>query len=452
MDGFFHYSCPMDISKILAKPISPTNLGLFRIIFGVVMLIQLVRLQPYINETLTQSLFFLTYPGFNWITITSPENLKLIFTGGYVGSILLALGVFSRWVAGFLFITWGYLFLLDSGHYNNHYYLILLLLLLFTVTNADAAFPVLKKKRKDTIPYWQLFLFKFQIVLVYFYGGLAKFNMDWLNAAPMKIWLSMKPYEWLQSDAISYFICWSGLIFDLAIGFLLWNRKTRLLAICLLVPFHLFNHFIWQIGVFPWLMILATVLFIEPEKLNALLKRKEAKTKSTALSFPTLAKTFVMVYIAFQLLFPLRQRLYQGYSFWNGYGFRFAWNMMLYDNLEDFRIKVSVPGEGVVGYIELERYMNKRQIRKFNQCPQNLTRLGHFLAGEMKNNAGIANPELNALVLRSINGRAYQHFIDTTVNMATAEYSAFKVADWIIPFKDTEYITTSATEDIDELY
>lgn len=444
----------MDVSKILSKPVSPSTLGLFRVIFGIIMLIQLVRLQPYIVDTLPNSLFFLTYPGFEWIKITSPENLKLIFTSGYLASILIALGVFSRLASGYLFISWGYLFLLDAGHYNNHYYLIWLLLLLFTVTKADAAFSVLKKMRKEYIPYWQLFLFKFQIVVVYFYGGLAKFNADWLNAAPMKIWLSMKPYEWLQSDAVAYFICWSGLAFDLAIGFLLWNKKTRLFAICLLIPFHLFNHFIWQIGVFPWLMILATILFIEPERINQFFKKAGSKKQEavTTFQFSALAKGFVIVYIAFQLLFPLRQWLYQGQSFWNGYGFRFAWNMMLYDNLEDFSIKVSVPGEGVVGYIELNRYVNMKQLRKFNQCPQNLTRLGHYLAKEMKKNAGIANPKLNAIVLRSINGRIYQHFVDTTVNMATAEYSQFQVADWIIPFENTEYITTSATEDIDEFY
>lgn len=418
------------------------------------MLIQLVRLQPYITETLPKSLFFLTYPGFNWITITSPENLKLIFTSGYIASILLTVGLFSKWAASFLFIAWGYLFLLDAGHYNNHYYLIWLLLLLFSVTNADAAFSVLKKNRGDHIPYWQLFLFKFQIVVVYIYGGLAKFNTDWLNGAPMKIWLSMKPYTWLQSDPIAYFICWSGLVFDLVIGFLLWNKKTRLLAICLLVPFHLFNHFIWQIGVFPWLMILATLLFIEPKKIDWLFKKVSGSKQKAMSTLQTsiLAKSFITAYVAFQLLFPLRQWLYHGPSFWNGYGFRFAWNMMLFDNLEDFKVKVSVPNEGVVGYIELNRYVNMRQLRKFNQCPQNLTRLGHFLADEMKKNASITNPELNAIVLRSINDRAYQHFVDTTVNMATAEYSAFKVVNWIIPFEDTEYITTSATGEIDEFY
>lgn len=436
----------MDFNKLLSKPISPASLGLFRLLFGIIMLIQLVSLQPYITETLPNSLFYLTYPGFNWVKITTPENLKLIFSLGYLASVLLALGIYSRVAAAFLSVSWAYIFLIDSGHYNNHYYLIFLLLILFTITNADAAFSVLKKSRKSHIPYWQLFLFKFQIVVVYFFGGIAKFNADWLQAAPMKIWLNMKPYEWLQSDAMAYFICWSGLAFDLAIGFLLWNKKTRILALCLLISFHLFNHFVWQIGIFPWLMILVSVLFFEPDWPNKLFSKKASKQKegnTPTLSISGLAKGFIVGYIAFQLLLPLRHWLYQGHAFWNGYGFRFSWSMMLFDNLEDFRVKVSVPNEGVVGYIELERYVNRRQLGKFNQCPQNLTRLGEFLATEMKNNAGITNPELNAIVLRSINGRAYQHFVDTTVNMATATYSPWHVADWIEPFEDTEYISTT---------
>lgn len=428
----------MDVKGYLNKPVSPFSLGLFRILFALLLLVQLARLQPYIVDVLPKSLFFLKYPGLEWVDLISAGNLQLVFGLGYLLCALLALGVYSRIVSALLVLIWGYLFFVDAGHYNNHYYLVLLLLVLFAVTHSGAVLGVLPKLRKTMIPNWQLLVFRFQIVVVYFFGGLAKLNEDWLNAAPMKIWLSLSQYEFLQAEWIAYFICWFGLVFDLSIGFLLWNRKTRVAGLALLLPFHISNHFIWHIGIFPWLMIAATVLFFDMDWL----KKKVAKkpTGNYKAISPTWVKGFLIIYICFQLFFPLRQWFFEGPSYWTGYCFRFSWNMMLYDNLETFKVKVSVPDEGVVGYIDMNRYVNNKQYRKLNQYPGNLSRLCQFLGNEMKTNAGIANPELNIITYRSINGRPYQLFVDTTINMVKADFSPYKVPEWILPFNDTEYL------------
>lgn len=430
----------MDVGKFLSKPVNPISLGLFRILFGALLLVQLSRLQSYVVETLPNSLFFLKYPGLEWVSMISPESMQLVFIAGYILILLFTLGLYSRIMAGLLLPIWGYIFFVDAGHYNNHYYLVLLLLILFTLTNADAALTLRKKAIKPTIPNWQPFIFQFQIVVVYFFGGIAKLNADWLNALPMKIWLDLSSYEFLKAEWIAYFICWYGLVFDLIIGFLLWNKKTRLLGIALLIPFHISNHFIWHIGIFPWLMIAATVLFLEPERIQKLFQRNKvakAKTSDSPHPFPSWIKVFLVIYISFQLLFPLRQWFFDGPSYWTGYAFRFSWNMMLYDNLEVFDVKVCIPGQGTVGYIDINRYVNNKQRKKINQHPGNLVRLCHFLGEEMKEKGGIANPELNVITYRSINGRPYQLYTDTTVNIATASYSSFKVPDWVQKFEAT---------------
>ena len=90
-----------------------------------------------------------------------------------------------------------YCFFICKGHYNNHYYLYILLPLLLSMTNADNWLSIKNwlQRRKDPqfkaaeIPNWQLFILQFQLFIVYFYGGLAKLNTDWLNAYPPRIWL-----------------------------------------------------------------------------------------------------------------------------------------------------------------------------------------------------------------------------------------------------------------------
>ena len=63
----------------------------------------------------------------------------------------------------------------------------------------------------------------------------------------------------------AYFFSYGGLSFDLGIGFVLLWRKTRWLGILAVFFFHLMNNWMFSIGVFPFLMIGATVLFLEPD-------------------------------------------------------------------------------------------------------------------------------------------------------------------------------------------
>jgi hypothetical protein len=69
--------------------------------------------------------------------------------------------------------------------------------LLLMFTNADKGYSLKsffsKEKSNNEIEIWQLWLFRFQIVVVYFYGGLTKLNSDWLlSKAPVKAILSAK--------------------------------------------------------------------------------------------------------------------------------------------------------------------------------------------------------------------------------------------------------------------
>src|SRR6266436_3467508 len=71
----------------------------------------------------------------------------------------------------------------------------------------------------------------------------------------------------LRSTWCAYFINYAGALFDLSVGFLLLFRRTRLVAMILLVLFHATNHFIIfdDIGWFPLVGITTAFIFLQPD-------------------------------------------------------------------------------------------------------------------------------------------------------------------------------------------
>ena len=123
--------------------------------------------------------------------------------------------------------------------------------------------------RSQTVPAWALWVLAAQMAIVYLYGGLAKLNADWLQGEPMRMWLtastdfpvigSLFTREWM-----AYLFSYGGLLFDLLlVPLLLWPR-TRTFAFVAAVGFHLTNAELFQLGIFPWLAIAATTLFLSP--------------------------------------------------------------------------------------------------------------------------------------------------------------------------------------------
>ena len=84
-----------------------------------------------------------------------------------------------------------------------------------------------------TAPAWTLWLLMAQMGIVYFYGGLAKMNGDWLRGEPMRTFLRTNTDfpiigSLFTGERMVYLFAYGGLLLDLLIvPFLLW-RRTRL--------------------------------------------------------------------------------------------------------------------------------------------------------------------------------------------------------------------------------
>ena len=125
--------------------------------------------------------------------------------------------------------------------------------------------------RTDVVPAWTLWLLRAQIGIAYFFGGIAKLNSDWLiGGEPMRMWL--RPLMTMpaigpifQNERVVYSFVYGGLLLDLLVVPLMLWRRTRLIAFAAAVVFNLINAAIFNIGIFPWFMLGATLIFFPPD-------------------------------------------------------------------------------------------------------------------------------------------------------------------------------------------
>ena len=101
-----------------------------------------------------------------------------------------------------------------------------------------------------------LWILLFQIGLVYFFGGIAKINPDWLDGQPITLWLSRRA-DWPFIGPFvheSWFVglfTFGGLLLDLLIvPARLWKR-TRRYAFAVAVVFHVTNNWCSRLSRLP---------------------------------------------------------------------------------------------------------------------------------------------------------------------------------------------------------
>lgn len=444
------------LNQFLFNPVSPVSSGLFRIVFGLLMFFQFYYVENYIVENLTLSKFFLKYDFFSWIKITTPENLKIIFKVAMFFSICYTIGFLYRLSSIIMFLIWTYIFLLDAGHYNNHYYLNCLLLFASIFVNGDAYLSIkslLKGVRE--VPRWNVEFFKLQMFLVYFFGAVAKINSDWLNGVPLSYWLGQdfSLLGILPPSATFIFMAWFGFFFDLFVGFMLYHKKLKYFSLIFIIPFHVTNHFIWNIGIFPWMAIGITVFFFN-EEITALFNFSKKHTVLKVNNLSNLSKSIItlgfVLYFSVQLFMPLRQHLIKGETSWHGYGHFFAWRMMLVDKQGAAKVALYSEKNEKLGEIRIEDYMNVIQFGRMIHLPMHFIHFAHFLDNEIKSypqNKALGDVKVKTIAFKTINNRPFSLLIDSTLDLSKEKYRIFNKGKFLIPYENKKI-----KKDLDVIY
>jgi hypothetical protein len=385
--------------------------------------------------------------------------MNYLFAAMATGAAGIMLGGFYRFYCALFFLSFTYFFLIEQAKYLNHFYLISLLSFLMLLVHANrwASIDRLwsKSAKIQTVPFWNLFLLRTQLVIVYFYSGVAKLNHDWLRGEPLNHWLEQRinypiigvflEEEWVRLYVFSY----GGLLFDLLIGFALLWKRTRVLALIPLCIFHIANSFIFSIGVFPWLMLASTIVFFEPgfprkclqrlwEHVPHSRKQKDSRetdtTHSEGQGFKKITLAFIGLWFIIQLIVPLRHFLFPGIVHWTEEGHRFAWHMKLRSKRGFILFRVQDGDSDTSQIVDPSERLSYRQLRKLSTRPYLILLYAHHLR-DRAIAQGMKKPIVNAFSFASLNGRPFQPLIDPNANLADTSYPVFSHADWIVPLR-----------------
>ncbi|MEO9569851.1 MAG: HTTM domain-containing protein [Polaribacter sp.] len=433
-------------------------LAVFRLFFGFMMFASIVRFwaNGWIEKLYLEPKMFFSYYGFSWIKPIG-DYTYLLFVICSLSALFIAIGFKYRWAIITFFLSFTYIEFMDKTTYLNHYYFITIIsfVLIFLPANATFSIDNLSKRKKYiNIPKWTIDIIKILLGVVYFYAGLAKLNSDWLfRAMPLKIWLPSK-YDFpligntfMQQDWFHFAMSWSGMLYDLTIPFLLLYKRTRVFAFVLVVFFHVFTRVLFPIGMFPFIMIVSTLIFFDAsfhQKIIDFIQKRFFKLSFRAQSRNLklinnyqLPKTkvlipFLSVFLIIQLLMPFRSVLYPGELFWTEEGYRFSWRVMLMEKAGMTNFKVVDTKTGNYFMVDNKDFLTTFQEKQMSFQPDFILEYAHYLGDHFKSQ-GHKNIAIFADSYVALNGRLSTRYINPKVNLYQQKES-FKYKDWIIPF------------------
>ncbi|CAK9021719.1 unnamed protein product, partial [Durusdinium trenchii] len=139
----------------LARPIDGASLGLFRILWGLLMVWESIRKLPKADGMYSPTFFHFKYEHFYFVE-PLPEiwMMQAEITLMLIAAIFVTIGWFYRPAAAVFLVVFTHLFLIEKIYYNNHFYLTILIGFLLMFCQADRCFrlPMFWKKQKSSEP------------------------------------------------------------------------------------------------------------------------------------------------------------------------------------------------------------------------------------------------------------------------------------------------------------
>ena len=125
-----------------------------------------------------------------------------------------------------------------------------------------------------------------------------------------------------------------------------------------------------------------------------------------------LLSSCLTLWIAFQLLFPLRHFAYEGNVHWNDQGHKFSWHMMLRskDHLDPIFIIVEKGNEEAPIYVNPMRYLSAEQTFSMADRPEMVWQFARFLESKAQQE-GMGEVAVYADIVASLNGRPYSRMV-----------------------------------------
>ena len=469
----------------LFSPEAATGLAVYRIFWGALMAWESWRYLTYgwVHKYYVEPTFLFKYLGFEWVQPLGATGMTAVSVAMIVAGVMISLGLAYRVASVVFFVAHTYEFLLGAANYLNHAYLISLLAGLMILVPAHRTLSLDAVLRPSVasrwVPVWPRALIRIQLGIVYVYGAIAKLNSDWLvYHQPVRRWmqnsadrvvktpwlrsleharawlfeggvpLTDRVHDLVASEGFTVFIAYGGVAFDLLIAPALVWKKTRPFAVLAAFAFHISNMHLFSIGVFPWLMLAATTLYLEPDwpmrvpKLGRHVAGLVAWSagrggrESTAVRRPALWSSVWVAWLVVQVLLPLRHHLYPTDVAWTEEGHYCAWRMKLRSKKGTVRYRLVDTASGETWTVDPAEELTKRQARKIRGKPELIRQYaGHLVTRYREQEGRVVNVYVDAFT--SLNYREPQRFIDPEHELGH-EPGSWGTYPWVLPMEWTE--------------
>lgn len=435
------------ISNFLFKKIDNIQLVIFRMCYGLLVAAECYGAiaTGWVKRTLIAPKFTFNFIGFEWLQPLPGSGMYIYFAVMGTLGLLITVGYKYKWSALSFAILWTGVYLMQKTSYNNHYYLLMLLAYIMAflpaAKNHSLDAKLQPEIKKDWMHNWCRWLIIIQLFIVYTYASIAKLYGDWLDFSIIELLMSSKKDyvlvgQFLQQPWVHKCIAFFGIAFDLLIvPALLW-KPTRKFAFAAGIFFHLFNSFVFQIGIFPYLSLAFCLFFFEPKSIRKLFLRAAPAMLPATSTLPknhTLINLAIGSYLLIQVLLPIRHHFIPGDVLWTEEGHRLSWRMMLRSRAGIIKFRVVNKETKKTTFINLNDYLTNKQKRKVACYPD----FAWQFAQHLKKEFAAKGEEISVFVSSraKVNRGEYATFIDPKVDLAAVSWQHFSHHEWILPYQ-----------------
>jgi hypothetical protein len=192
---------------------------------------------------------------------------------------------------------------------------------------------------------------------------------------------------------------------------------------------------LFDIGLFPPLMIIACTLFFSPaihvQFLSKLgYRQAEPLTLNTKIQNPKIL--ILSFFLLIQLFLPVRHWfLTKENILWTQDFYRYGWRLMLVENEGFASFTVRDANSNRFWVVDNNEYLTPYQIKRMSVQPEHIRQFAHYISKLYARKYGLINPIVNADVFVTLNGRPSKRLIDPKVNLATVKKN-WQAKDWIL--------------------
>lgn len=446
------------LERLFCKPIDAASLAVFRMMFGGIILFEAVNYGVFLclDCLYRDTEFLFKYHHFEWVSLLPGIGLELVFLLMGLAAIGVMLGLFYRVCTVVLFLSFAYVFFLDQALYLNHYYLTLLFAGILVFQPAHRYWSLDARRlpaiRSETVPAWTRFWLVAQLEIVLLYAGLVKLTSDWLQLEPMRLWMTSRSadaaplFQWLTQDWGIAVASYGAIALHLIGAPLLLFKRTRLAVFGLYCVFHTTNALVFDIGIFPFLTVAATLMLFDPDWPRQLGRRLSSRLPFLAkggraaytvdvesMSWSpvrSLGMCLVVIWLVLQIVVPLRHHFRPGDVAWNEDGHRFSWRMKLRSKrgTAQFYIKYD---NGRILDIDPSMHLTRAQYHKMSCIPDLIWQYAQFLE-ERYRRSDEDDPAVHVISKCSLNTREAVPLVSELVDLTEISRTE-ESRHWLLP-------------------